>query len=260
VSTGVGWETAVATSSRSAAFFDLDRTLISGSSAFSFGIAAWRADLMPTRRLLRDAVAALSFRFSGSTDEKAVQVRARILDAVRGNRQSDLVALNVDIIPKLMLKVRPEARELLDLHRRAGRNTYIVSASPQELVEPLAAAIGKTGGIGTVSAVDDTGVYTGELAGPFVYGPGKVTAMREISEWEGYDLNMSYAYSDSASDLPMLEAVGFPVAVNPETRLAAIARKRGWLVEHWSRAPGGPRPLLPIGTLLSERERGRKFA
>jgi HAD superfamily hydrolase (TIGR01490 family) len=234
VSTGVGWETAVATSSRSAAFFDLDRTLISGSSAFSFGIAAWRADLMPTRRLLRDAVAALSFRFTGSTDEKAAEVRARILDAVRGNRQSDLVALNADIIPKLMLKVRPEARELLDLHRRAGRNTYIVSASPQEMVGPLAEALGMTGGVGTVSEVKE-GVYTGELAGPFCYSDGKVEAIRELAGWEGFDLERCFAYSDSASDLPMLEAVGHPVAVNPDGPLERVAHQRGWPIVIFSR-------------------------
>jgi phosphoserine phosphatase len=84
-------------------------------------------------------------------------------------------------------------------------------------------------------------------------------AMADYAEAEGLRLEEAVAYADSASDLPMLEAVGFPVAVNPETRLAAIARKRGWLVEHWSKAPGGPRPLLPIGPLLSERERGRRF-
>lgn len=231
---GVGWETTVAPAVRAAAFFDLDRTLISGSSAFVFGIAAWRADLMSTRRFARDAASAIKFRFSGSTDDKAIEVRARILDAVRGNLQSDLVALNADIIPKLMGKIRPEARELVDLHRRAGRDTYIVSASPQEMVGPLAEALGMTGGIGTVSEVKE-GVYTGELAGPFCYGPGKVEAMRELVGWEGYDLERCFAYSDSASDLPMLESVGHPVAVNPDGPLERVAHQRGWPIVIFSR-------------------------
>jgi HAD superfamily hydrolase (TIGR01490 family) len=234
VTDGVGWETTVTPSAQAAAFFDLDRTLISGSSAFVFGIAAWRADLMPTRRFARDAASAIAFRFSGSTDDKAIQVRARILDAVRGNLQSDLVALNVDIIPKLMGKIRPEARELVDLHRRAGRDTYIVSASPQEVVGPLAEALGMTGGVGTVSEVKE-GVYTGELAGPFCYGPGKVEAMRELAGWEGYDLERCFAYSDSASDLPMLESVGHPVAVNPDGPLERVAHQRGWPIVIFSR-------------------------
>ncbi len=121
------------------------------------------------------------------------------------------------------------------MHRRAGRDTYIVSASPQELVEPLASSLGMTGGIGTVSEVDAAGIYTGELAGPFVYGPGKVTAMKEIAEWEGYDLALSYAYSDSASDLPMLESVGHPVAVNPDNALARVAHDHGWPIVIFSR-------------------------
>jgi HAD superfamily hydrolase (TIGR01490 family) len=228
------WETTVAPSSPAAAFFDLDRTLISGSSAFAFAIAAWRADLMPLRRLVRDALAAVVFRLAGSTDEKTAQVRVRVLDAVSGNRQADLVAINADIIPKLMGKVRPEARQLLDLHRRAGRNTYIVSASPQEMVGPLAEALGMTGGIGTVSEVKE-GVYTGELAGPFCYAAGKVEAIRELAGWEGFDLERCFAYSDSASDLPMLEAVGHPVAVNPDGPLQRVAHQRGWPVVIFSR-------------------------
>jgi HAD superfamily hydrolase (TIGR01490 family) len=213
---------------RSAAFFDLDRTLISGSSAFAFAAAAWRNHLVPARQFTKDAAQALAFRHRGASDYQVERVRARILGAVAGVRQADLVALNADLIPKLLGRVRPEAQRLIEMHRKAGRDTYIVSASPVEMVEPLATALGMTGGIGTVSAVDASGHYTGELAGPFVYGPGKVVAMEEIGAWEGYDLALSYAYSDSASDLPMLEAVGHPVAVNPDGRLARAAHDRGW--------------------------------
>ncbi|HEX9259791.1 MAG TPA: HAD family hydrolase [Acidimicrobiales bacterium] len=212
-----------------AAFFDLDRTLISGASAFAFGIAAWRADMYPTRRFARDALRAVAFRLSGASDEVADAARDQMLSAVEGNRQADLVALNGDIIPKLLGKVRPEAKELVELHRRAGRDTYIVSASPQEYVEPLAQALGMTGGIGTRAEVKD-GIYTGTLAGPFCYGAGKVEAIQEMAEWEGYDLSRCYAYSDSASDLPMLEAVGHPIAVNPDGHLERVARQRGWPV------------------------------
>jgi len=212
-----------------AAFFDLDRTLISGASAFAFGVAAWRAELYPPRRFARDALRAIAFRLGGASDEVVDSAREQMLHAVEGNQQSDLVALNGDIIPKLLGKVRPEAKELVELHRRAGRDTYIVSASPQEIVEPLAQAIGMTGGIGTRAEVKE-GLYTGLLAGPFCYGPGKVEAIREIADWEGYDLSRCYAYSDSASDLPMLEAVGHPVAVNPDGHLERVARQRGWPV------------------------------
>jgi len=213
----------------SAAFFDLDRTLISGSSAFVLGVAAWRAKLVPTRQFLRDAADAVVFRLAGASDDTSTGVRDRILGAVTGVRADDLVALNTEIVPKLMERVRPEAQRLLELHRHAGRATYIVSASPVELVEPLAKALGMTAGIGTRSVIVD-GVYSGELAGPFCYGPGKVEAITELARWEGLDLAQCWAYSDSASDLPMLEAVGHPVAVNPDAKLERVARRLGWPV------------------------------
>src|SRR3990170_408417 len=107
-------------------------------------------------------------------------------------RQDDLVALNAEVLPKLLAKIRPEARRLLDLHRHAGRNTYIVSAAPVEIVESLAHSLGRPAGIGTRSAIVD-GVYSGERAGPFCYGPGKVAAMAEIARWDRLDLAQCYA-------------------------------------------------------------------
>ena len=198
------------------------------------GIAAWRGKLVPTRQFVRDAAGAVAFKFTGASDSTSEGVRDRILGAVKGVRLDDLVALNVDIVPKLMDKVRPEAHRLLDQHRHAGRATYIVSASPVELVEPLAKALGMTAGIGTRSAIVD-GVYTGELDGPFCYGPGKVEAIEQLARWEGLDLDQCWAYSDSASDLPMLDAVGHPVAVNPDAKLERMAGQRGWPVVVFSK-------------------------
>jgi HAD superfamily hydrolase (TIGR01490 family) len=175
----------------------------------------------------------LLFKVRGATDATADTIRQRILGAVAGVRQDDLVALNAVVLPKLLGRIRPEARRLLDLHRHANRATYIVSASPVEVVEPLALALGMTAGIGTRSKVVD-GVYTGELAGPFCYGAGKVEAMSEVARWEGFDLGQCYAYSDSVSDLPMLTAVGHPVVVNPDAPLARHAALSGWPVVHFS--------------------------
>lgn len=213
----------------SAAFFDLDRTLISGSSAFTLAIEARRAGLLPSTQFAKDATGAAMFKLFGASDDTSDEVRKRILGAVKGMERDDLVALNAAVLPKLIERVRPEAKRLVDRHRRAGRDSFIVSAAPQEIVEPLATALGMTGGIGTRSAVVD-GIYTGELDGPFCYGPGKVEAMAALAKWNGYDLTHSYAYSDSASDLPMLEAVGHPVAVNPDAALERRARADGWPV------------------------------
>jgi len=143
--------------------------------------------------------------------------------------RDDLLALNETVLPALLGKIRPEARRLVDLHRHAGRATYIVSAAPQEIVEPLAISLGMTAGIGTKGKVED-GVYTGELDGPFCYGEGKVEAIRELAQWERLDLAQCYAYSDSHSDLPMLSLVGHPVAVNPDGKLERHARAHGWPV------------------------------
>ena len=217
----------------SGAFFDLDRTLIAGSSAFIMGRTARSAGLVPTRQFVRDAGSAVVFKLRGGSDKKTDGVRDRMLGAVKGMRQDDLMALNAEVLPKLLAKIRPEARRLLDLHRRAGRSTYIVSASPVEIVEPLALALGMTAGIGTRGEVTD-GVYNGRLVGPFCYGEGKVVAMEEIARWDGLDLGQCYGYSDSASDLPMLHAVGHPVAVNPDARLARHARAYGWPIVHFS--------------------------
>jgi HAD superfamily hydrolase (TIGR01490 family) len=213
----------------SAAFFDLDRTLISGSSAFVLGIAAWRGKLVPTHQFVRDAVSALTFVLAGADDDTSAGVRDRILGAVSGVRVDDLVALNADIVPKLIDRVRPESMRLIEQHRDAGRATYIVSASPVELVEPLAKALGMTAGIGTRSRIVD-GIYTGELDGPFCYAEGKVEAIEEIARWEHLDLDRCWGYSDSASDLPMLRAVGHPVAVNPDAKLERVAGEQGWPV------------------------------
>jgi HAD superfamily hydrolase (TIGR01490 family) len=217
-----------------AAFFDLDRTLIAGSSAFVFGHAAWSADMMPTGELLSDAWKAITFRFTGASDDKANAVRDRILQAITGRRIEELMALADDVIPRLLDDVRKESQGFIGLHSAAGRDTYMVTASPIEIVQKLAEELGMTGAIATVAETID-GVYTGELSEPFCYGPAKADAVRRVAERADYDLALCYAYSDSVSDLPMLEVVGHPVAVNPDNGLEAVARTRGWPIVEFSR-------------------------
>ncbi len=219
---------------RGAAFFDLDRTIISGSSVFAMGVAAYRSGMVSNRELLADAMNATTFLFAGASDDKTEAVKNRVLQAIEGVPVEGMEELGDQIIPRLQSEVRREARGLLDLHHAAGRDTYIVSASPIEIVGDFADAIGLTGGIGTVAAIEN-GVYTGELAEPFCYGEGKALAIRKVADERGYDLALSYAYTDSAGDLPMLEIVGHPVAVNPDRALEAIAYHRGWPIVEFSR-------------------------
>ncbi len=222
------------TEPRAAAFFDLDRTIIGGSSVFVFGWVAYRRGMVPTSQLLKDALNAAAFKLQGASDAKTDAVKARILAAIEGVGVSTLMDLADDVLPRLLDDVRREARGLIDLHAAADRDTYIVSASPVEIVSRFAEAMGMTGGIGTVAEIEN-GTYTGELAEPFCYGEGKAIALQKVAAEKGYDLARSYAYTDSAGDLPMLEVVGHPVAVNPDRALEAVAYHRGWPVVEFSR-------------------------
>ena len=220
--------------SRGAAFFDLDRTIIGGSSVFVFGWVAYRNGQLTTRQLLKDAASAIAFKLTGASDEKSAAVRDQVLAGVKGVRVEDLRILGDEILRRLLDSVQRESRGLIDLHHDAGRDTYIVSASPIEIIKDFSDAMNMTAALGTVSEIVD-GVYTGRLAEPFCYGPGKVIAMEKVARERNYDLSRSYAYTDSISDLPMLEAVGHPVAVNPDRELEAIARMRGWPIIEFNR-------------------------
>jgi HAD superfamily hydrolase (TIGR01490 family) len=212
-----------------AAFFDLDRTLMAGSSAYHFGRASYKAGRLSRRQLARDGFEQLRFRLRGSTDAAVHALMDRIMEGIKDRPVSDLARLVPDTLAGILPRIYPQMIEVVHEHQDAGRPCYIVSAASQEMVEVLAGVLAMEGGIGTPSEVRD-GVYTGNLAGPFAYGEGKAEALREFAAAEGIDLHRSWAYSDSASDLPMLEAVGHPVAVNPDAALAGHARAQGWEV------------------------------
>src|SRR5690606_27445692 len=131
--------------------------------------------------------------------------------------------------------VYDEALDLMRAHQRDGHKVFIVSASPEEIVAPLAQYLGADEAIATRSELDEAGRYTGRTE-RYCYGPAKAVALSEVAERDGIDLSASYAYSDSATDLPMLEAVGHPVVVNPDSALAAIAEERGWEVRRFESA------------------------
>jgi HAD superfamily hydrolase (TIGR01490 family) len=232
---------------RGAAFFDLDKTLIEGSSALHFGRAAYRHGMVSRRRLARDAWANLRFRLRGSTDEGTEELRRRILDAIAGQRVTDLQRLGPDVLAGILPLLYREMLAEAWAHQDAGRAAYIVTAASQELAEVLAAVLVLDGGIGMRSEVRD-GVYTGRPDGPFTYREGKAEAIRELAAREDIDLAASYAYSDSESDLPMMRVVGHPVAVNPDAALERVARAEGWRVMRFDRLA----PMLKIaGAVLA---------
>jgi HAD superfamily hydrolase (TIGR01490 family) len=212
-----------------AAFFDLDKTLIEGSSALHFGRAAYRAGMVSRRQLASDVWANLKFRLNGSTDQGTDELRERILASIAGQRVVDLARMGPDVLAGILPLLYREVLDEAYAHQDAGRPVYIVTAASQELAEVLAHVLVLDGGLGMRSEVRD-GVYTGKAAGPFTYREGKAEAIRELAAREGIDLTESYAYSDSESDLPMMRAVGHPVAVNPDRVLERVAREEGWRI------------------------------
>jgi HAD superfamily hydrolase (TIGR01490 family) len=217
-----------------AAFFDLDRTLIAGSSAFQFGRAAYKAGIVTRRQLATDAWENVLFRLRGSTDASTDALRDRVARMLEGVRVRDLQRLSPDVLAGVLPRLYPRMLEIAYAHQDAGRPIFICTAAAQEMAELMAIVLTFDGAVGSVSEVVD-GHYTGRAGGPFTYREGKAEAIRDLAQREGIDLAASWAYSDSESDLPMLRLVGHPVAVNPDKELAKVAREEGWEVMRFER-------------------------
>jgi HAD superfamily hydrolase (TIGR01490 family) len=217
-----------------AAFFDLDRTLMAGSSAFQFARAAYRSGLMSRRALARDAWENLQFRLRGSTDAGTDALRARVSALLTGVRVRELQRLAPAVLAGVLPRLYPRMLEIAYAHQDAGRPIFICTAASQEMAQLMAVVLTFDGAVGSVSEVRD-GAYTGRAGGPFTYREGKAQAIRELATREDIDLAASWAYSDSESDLPMLRAVGHPVVVNPDATLARVARQEGWEVMRFDR-------------------------
>jgi HAD superfamily hydrolase (TIGR01490 family) len=206
-----------------------------GSSAFQFVRVAYKAGLVSRRQLASDAWANLMFRLRGSTDIAATELRERISRELKGVRVREMQRLGPDLLARVLPRLYPQVLALAYDHQDAGRRVYIITAAAQELAESLARVLAFDGGIGSRFSEARDGVFTGEPGGLFIYRAGKAQAVAELAEREGIDLEASYAYSDSESDLPMLRLVGHPVVVNPDTELARVARAEGWEVLRFER-------------------------
>ena len=235
--------------SRAAAFFDLDKTLMAGSSGMQFARVARRHNLVGRRQLTSWGVEHLRYRLRGTTDERTTEVLRVARELIAGVPARSLERMNPEVMAAILPRVYPQMLDEVYAHQDAGRPTFIVSAAGSGVVEPLAAVLGMDGGVGTRYGVGEDGALTGRFDGPFVYGEGKVEAIREYAAEHGIDLTASYAYSDSVSDLPMLRAVGNPVVVNPDPPLLEIAREEGWQVMRFERL--GRRLVALAVTLLA---------
>lgn len=214
---------------RAAAFFDLDKTLMAGSSGVFFARAAYETGMISRSRLLKDIYENVRFRLRGSTDDRADGVRKRVGEMIAGVPVRDLQRLSPRVLAGVLPRLYPQMLQRAYAHQDSGVPVYILTAASQEMADLLAHVLAFDGGLGSRSEIVD-GRYTGRPAGPFNYREGKVISMTELAEREGIDLSASYAYSDSESDLPMLRAVGQPVVVNPDAELRRIAAEEGWEV------------------------------
>jgi HAD superfamily hydrolase (TIGR01490 family) len=219
---------------RPAAFFDLDKTVIAKASMVAFSRPLHRAGMLPRRMMLKAAWGQLVYAQIGATPEKLEKLRETVLGLTKGWVQSEVSEIVRATLEEIIEPiVFDEALERIRHHQAQGHKVFIVSASPEEVVAPIAQLLGVDEAIATRAELDDEGRYSGRTE-RYVYGPEKEVAILEAAARDHLDLAESWAYSDSATDVPMLSAVGHPVAVNPDRELAKVAREKGWEIEQFA--------------------------
>lgn len=243
---------------RQVVVFDLENTLIASNVVESYSWLATRRLDTPERvryflRTVVEGPGLLKLDRTDRTDFLRYFYRRYEGAPVEQIEQDAKELLSQLIITKSF----PEGMRRVRQHRALGHRTVLITGALSFVVEGLRPLFDEI--VAAEMSIRPDGTYSGEMSTVPPTGEARAQILADYCDAEGFELDQCVAYADATSDLPLFDAVGFPVAVNPETRLAAIARKRGWLVEHWSKSPGGPRPLLPIGPLLSERQRKQRF-
>lgn len=226
---------------RVAAFFDLDKTIIATSSAYAFGKEFMHNGLISHTEAFQISLAKGTYMVAGHSSEQMDASRDQLTSLVSGWSVSEVSRITTEAMHTVVTPViYSEARELIDFHKAAGHDVIIISASASQLVEPIAAELGIDQVVATELEVAD-GRFTGEILF-YAKGDAKAQAIADLAEANHYDLASSFAYSDSATDIPMLEMVGNPVAVNPDRAMKKHALESGWEVRSFK----DPVPLFPL--------------
>jgi HAD superfamily hydrolase (TIGR01490 family) len=238
---------------RPAAFFDLDKTIIAKSSALAFSKPFFAGGLINRRSVLRSAYAQFVFHLGGADHDQMEKMREFLSKMVTGWHVDTVREIVGDTLHNIVEPlVYDEAVSLIEDHHLAGRDVIIVSASGSEMVEPIGELLGVDAVVASRLSTED-GRFTGAIDF-YAYAENKAVAMQELAERRGYDLSRSFAYSDSITDVHMLEVVGHPHAVNPDKELRRVARERGWPILTFDRPVAlGARVRLPEspGTLVA---------
>jgi HAD superfamily hydrolase (TIGR01490 family) len=233
-----------------AAFFDLDKTVIARSSMMAFAPSFRRHGLLSRRSMARGAWTQLVYLRWGAGPRRLARIQQSVLALTAGWSRAavgELVA--ADIEAAIDPITHAEAVERILEHRAAGRTVVLVSAAPEEIVEPIGRRLGVDHVIASQAIIDADGRYTGRLA-RYAYGPAKAALIGDLAAERGIDLEASWAYTDSFTDLPMLEVVGHPVVVNPDRPLRRVARMRGWAVERFD-VEGAPKRRRAVAPALA---------
>lgn len=219
-----------------AAFFDIDNTVMRGASIFHLARGVASRKLLRTSEIAHFAWKQTKFLASGSENlEDMKEATEAALAFVKGRRVSDLLKFAEEIFDERMVqKLWPGTLALAREHIKNGDQVWLVSTTPVEVGKLITDRLGLTGALGTVSEIAD-GVYTGRLVGLPLHGPAKAEAVKALAEQEEMNLQDCYAYSDSFNDIPMLSLVGHPGAINPDRKLASVARKSGWPIRDFRR-------------------------
>lgn len=217
-----------------AAFFDVDNTVMQGASIFHFARGLHRRSFFTTREILGAAWKQSYFRLVGIEDpDHVADARNSALSFIAGHTVAELEEIGEEIFDEGMAhRIWPGTRAMAQMHLDQGQRVWLVTAAPIEIASIIARRLGLTGAMGTVAEHVD-GVYTGRLVGDMLHGPAKAEAIRALAVREGLDLSRCSAYSDSVNDLPMLSMVGDACAVNPDARLRAHAKARGWRIRDY---------------------------
>ncbi len=238
---------------RAAAYFDLDKTVLATSTTFALGSPMRRSGLISTTALARGLVAQLPYLLMGADEDQTTRLMNQLAQLSAGLERSKLMELVREALTtSIESAVYSEALDLIEAHHRAGHDVIIVSASIEEMVGPVAELVGADRAVATRMEVDEEGRFTGLIERSLLHG-AKVEALREDAAAYGIDLSRSWAYSDSISDRPMLEAVGHPVAVNPDRELRRLATQEKWPVRDFERpvALRAPWQVLEVSALDS---------
>ncbi len=234
-----------------AAFFDVDNTLVQGSSLLHFGRGLAARKYFTYRDVIGFVYAQAKFQLSGRENSDDVAAgRRKALTFIEGRSTEELVRLGEEVYDEIIAdKIWAGTRDLAQMHLDAGQQVWLVTATPYELAITIARRLRLTGALGTVAESVD-GVFTGRLVGEVLHGPGKAHAVRSLAIREGLNLKRCTAYSDSYNDVPLLSLVGTAVAINPDSRLRDLARKRGWEIRDFRTARKAARIGVPSALAL----------